>query len=245
MRLLSSLLTACGLALLTFPFTTPGASAQDIFVTPIPGAPFSAVVSVERSDVRHDGSIIRLKTVREIARDTRGRIHNESRILVPASSTETPKLVRIHLYDPESRVSTYLNPQQRTFWTQTVNHPPSATPPALRYGSPTGEGPHNEFAKEEDLGIHEIDGVPAHGIRETQTVHAENIGEDPEKEIVIVDEYWYSGDLRINLMMKHSDPRTGTVTMTVGQIARTDPDPSLFDIPEGYQPEKPGAGPKQ
>jgi hypothetical protein len=38
--------------------------------------------------------------------------------------------------------------------------------------------------------------VPAHGMRETQTVTAENDG----KEVVITDEYWYSQDLRINLM---------------------------------------------
>jgi hypothetical protein len=42
--------------------------------------------------------------------------------------------------------------------------------------------------------------VPAHGIRQTQTAADENNG----KEVVITDEYWYSQDLRINLMIKHS-----------------------------------------
>ena len=82
----------------------------------------------------------------------------------------------------------------------------------------------------EHLGIREIEGVPAHGIRQIQTVTDENDG----KEVVITDEYWYSQDLRINLMIKHSDPRNGMTTMTVAQIRRTEPDPAFFEVPEGY-----------
>ena len=244
MRLLSSLPAVSGLVLLAIAFPPPGASAQDIFVTPILNEPFSAVVHVERSRLQRDGSIVSFKTVRDIARDSRGRVHNESRVLVPVSDTKTPQLVRIHLYDPQTRISILLNPQQRTFSTQTVNHPPSTAPPALRYASPTGDGlPQNEFTKEEDLGIHEIEGVPAHGIRETQMIPAENSGTD--KEIVIADEYWYSEDLRINLMIRHSDPRTGTVAMTVAQVTRTEPDPALFEIPDGYRPAGAGRGTNQ
>jgi hypothetical protein len=210
------------------------ASAQDIFVTPIPGVPFSGIVNVERSLTQPDGSIVNRKTMRDIGRDSRGRIHNESRALVPVSDTKTPQIESIHLYDPQTRISAMLNPQERTFWTQTVNRPPATVPPALLYASPTGDSlPQNEFAKKEDLGIRDIEGLPAHGVRETQSIPAESSGRN--KEIIITDEYWYSDDLRINLMIKHSDPRTGTVTMTVAQIARTEPDPTLFEIPHGYR----------
>lgn len=210
------------------------ASAQDIFVTPIPGVPFNGTVKVERSRVHPDGSIVNLKTIRAIARDSRGRIHNESRELVPVSSTETPRITSIHLYDPQTRISVMLNPQARTFWTSVVNRPPSTVPPALLNASPTGNSlPQNEFTKEEDLGIQDVEGVPVHGVRETQAIAAENSGTG--KEVLITDEYWYSDDLRINLMIKHSDPRSGTVTMTVVQVTRTDPDPALFEIPDGYR----------
>jgi hypothetical protein len=223
------------LVLLAVAIATPAAAAQDIFVTPIPNLPFSGVVNVERSYVRPDGSIVNFKTIREIDRDSRGRIHNESRVFLPVSGTNTPRVVRIHLYDPQTRISTMLNPQERTFWTQTVNNPPSTVPPAPRYASATGQGlPQNEFTRVEDLGVHEIEGLLAHGFRETQTIPAENGGTG--KETVITDEYWYSDDLRINLMIKHSDPRTGTVTLTVAQVVRTEPDPSRFEIPDGYKP---------
>jgi hypothetical protein len=239
MRSLSSLPAVFWLVLLAVAIAAPRASAQDIFVTPVPNAPFTGVVNVERSFVQHDGSIVIFKTIREIGRDSRGRIHNESRVLVPVSDTNTPQVVRIHLYDPQTRISTMLNPQERTFWTETVNHPPATVPPAVRYASPTGDSlPQNEFTKEEDLGIHEMEGLLAHGVRDTQTIPAENSGIG--KEIVITDEYWYSDELRINLMIRHSDPRTGTVTMTVAQVARTEPDPALFEIPDGYKPARAG-----
>jgi hypothetical protein len=56
------------------------------------------------------------------------------------------------------------------------------------------------------------------------------------------DEYRYSDDLRINLIIKHSDPRTGSVTMTVTQVIRTEPDSARFEIPDGYKPT--GTGPE-
>jgi hypothetical protein len=75
-------------------------------------------------------------------------------------------------------------------------------------------------------------GEPVRGLRETQTIPAEKSGRG--KEVVITDEYWYSDDLRINIMIKHSDPRAGTTTLTVTQITREEPDPTLFEIPDSY-----------
>ena len=226
-----------GLVLLLFATGAPHASAQvDVFVTPIPNAPFSAVVRVERSFVQPDGSVANLKSMRDIGRDSRGRIHNEARAMVPVSSTATPRVTSIHLYDPQTRISTGLDPKKRTFWTRTLNHPPATVPPSVRYGSPSDNGlPQNEFTKAEDLGVSDMQGLPVHGVREVQTIPGET-GEN--KEIVITDEYWYSEDLRINMMIRHNDPRKGTVTMTVTQVTRTEPDPALFEIPEGYKPTR-------
>lgn len=205
-------------------------SAQSLFMTPIPNTPFTGVVNIERTEIRSDGLVIQYNSTREVARDNRGRIHNELRSFIPTSSTDTPKLLRIHLYDPQTRVSTEINVLKRTYWTRTMNHPPSTEPPSIRFAAPDGNAPPSEFTKEEDLGIREIAGVPAHGMRQTQTVTDEKTG----KEIVITDESWYSQELRINLMMKNSDPRKGTTTMTVTQVNQVEPDPALFDIPEGY-----------
>jgi hypothetical protein len=217
--------------LLVAAILTPRSSAQDIFVTPVANAPFSAVVNVERTSVGRDGRIFEIKSFREIGRDSSGRIHNERRTPVPASSDQTPKLDHIHLYDPQSRVSTEINVEKKTFWTRTMNHPPSTEPPSIRFAAPDGNAPPSEFTKDEDLGVQEIDGVSAHGIRETQTVVDENTGKD----VVVTDEYWYSQDLRINLIVKHNDPRKESTTLTVTQIKQATPDPQFFEIPEGFK----------
>jgi hypothetical protein len=215
------------------------AQILDVFVTPIPNAPFSGVIDVERSFVQRDGSIIARKTVRNIARDSRGRIRNENSTLLPVSSRETPLVISVLIYDPQTRISTMLFPQQQVFSSGAVNRPPETVPPGL-----VGRGVlPNDFTKEEDLGVHEVGGVAARGIREVQIIPAEQ--NSTGKEIVITDEFWYSDDLRIYVVIKHNDPRTGSVTMTVSQINRNDPDPALFVIPEGYKPGRPGREPNQ
>jgi hypothetical protein len=209
------------------------ARAQDLFVTPVPDAPFHGTVVVERTIVQPNGSVTGLRTMREIGRDSQGRIHNESRTLVPLSSTATPTLVQIHLYDPQTRISTMISPPEKIFWTRTVNRPPETEPPTLANATPTAAyQPPNQYAKQEDLGTREIAGLQAHGVRATQTISAATSGMG--KDVIVTDEYWYSNDLRINLVTKHSDPRTGSVALTVTEVDRGEPDAALFAIPEGY-----------
>jgi hypothetical protein len=215
----------------------PGGLAQntsDIFLTPVADAPFAGVINVERTVVQPDGLVVNLKTVRDVARDSQGRVYNVFRALVPATVDGAPPIVRVHFYDPQTRNYAYLYPQQHTYQTGTVNHPPAAEPADL-VASPAGNtAPLNQFTKEEDLGTHPVEGVPAHGVREIQTIPAASSGTG--KEIVLTDEYWYSDDLHMNVMVKHNDPRKGSIAMTLTQVTRTDPDPSLFQIPEGYKP---------
>ncbi len=218
---------SCLVFLMAVPSGAFGQGGPDIFVTPVPNAPFSAMVDVERTIVQQNGVVTHLKTLRNVGRDGHGRIYTERRLLVPAASTATPELLGVHLYDPQTRISTMLDPQQKTFWTQVVNRPPATQPPGSNL-------PPSQFTKEEDLGTRQIDGMAAHGMRETQVIPAEANGSG--KEIVTTDEHWYSEDLRINLVIKHDDPRHGSVAMTVTNVRIGEPDPALFRVPEGYGP---------
>jgi hypothetical protein len=213
----------------------PGGLAQDtsgILVPPVPNAPFTGVIKVARTIVQLDGKVQSLMTIRDTARDSQGRLYNVFRALVPDDFPGTPPTIRIHFYDPQTRNYTYLYPNHHIYVTGTVNHPPAAEPADL-IASPAGNSaPLNQFTKEQDLGTQSIEGITAHGVRVTQTVPSSSTG----SEVVLTDEYWYSDDLRMNVMVKHNDPRKGSVTMTLTQAARTDPDPSLFQIPEGYKP---------
>jgi hypothetical protein len=225
---------------IAFAVLIPVAAAQTrgVFVTPIPNVPLLAVVNTQSSQILKDGTTLNRKTLSAIARDGHGRIFNERRPLIPASETATPPILSILIYDPQTRMSTFIDPQNRLAWQSMLNRPPSSAPPevgSIPLGSNT---PPSQYIKEEDLGTRKMEGVDVHGTRDTQTIPAEANG---GKEITVVDEYWYSEDLRLNMLAIHKDPRTGEQTTTVTQLDRGEPDPAIFEIPSDYKIVQRGA----
>jgi hypothetical protein len=220
--------------------TAPGARAQagqGIFVTPVPGAPFVGLVSVQRTILQPGGHTLTIHTTHMIARDAQGRIRAEMSTFLLPNSTAAPVVVRVLIYDPQNRLSTTLFPVSRMFRIFPVRHPPATEAPA-DYASPAGSTqPPSRYTNEQDLGTRTIAGQEVHGVRETQKIPAAASGTG--KDIVVTDEYWYSYDLKMNLSVTHTDPRTGSVTMTVTGLTRIDPDPSLFAIPADYRPFTP------
>jgi hypothetical protein len=84
----------------------------------------------------------------------------------------------------------------------------------------------------EQLGKQTIEGVEAEGTRTTVTIPAGEIGN--ERAIEIVSERWYSSELQLVVMTRHSDPRFGETTYKLTNINRTEPAKSLFEVPSGY-----------
>ncbi|MFL6332120.1 MAG: hypothetical protein ACJ754_02145 [Pyrinomonadaceae bacterium] len=87
-------------------------------------------------------------------------------------------------------------------------------------------------AKTEKLEARSFDGVQAEGTRTTVTIPAGEIGN--EQPIQIVDEHWYSPDLQVVVMTRHSDPRSGETTYRLTNISRTEPAATLFQVPSDY-----------
>jgi hypothetical protein len=85
----------------------------------------------------------------------------------------------------------------------------------------------------ESLGTQVMEGVNAQGNRETSTIDAGAIGND--RPIQTVSERWYSPDLQMDVMTRRSDPRSGEEITRLANINRAEPDPSLFELPPGYQ----------
>ena len=85
----------------------------------------------------------------------------------------------------------------------------------------------------EDLGTRDFEGVSAAGTRTVTTIPAGAIGN--ERAIEISYERWYSKELELVVYSKHSDPRMGEQTYRLTNIVRTEPDPSLFTVPQGYR----------
>lgn len=87
--------------------------------------------------------------------------------------------------------------------------------------------------KTEDLGVQNMEGVLAAGKRTTTTIPAGKIGN--VKDIQIVSEQWFSDELQVLVMTRHSDPRSGDTTYRLRNILRAEPDPTLFAVPADYQ----------
>src|SRR5262245_29923520 len=84
----------------------------------------------------------------------------------------------------------------------------------------------------EQLGKHMVEGVESEGARAVTTMPAGAIGN--ERPIETVNETWYSPELKMMILSKHSDPRFGESTYRVGNIVRSEPDAALFQIPSEY-----------
>jgi hypothetical protein len=85
----------------------------------------------------------------------------------------------------------------------------------------------------EDLGEQVLEGVLAHGTRETSTIPAGALGN--ERAIVITSERWYSADIDAVVSSKTSDPRFGETSYQLVNVVRSEPAPDLFTIPSGYE----------
>jgi hypothetical protein len=48
-------------------------------------------------------------------------------------------------------------------------------------------------------------------------------------------ETWRSSELETTLLFKISDPRSGETSIRLTNISRSEPDPSLFQVPDGFE----------
>ena len=94
------------------------------------------------------------------------------------------------------------------------------------------EALNDKSVNKESLGKQVIEGVEAEGTRLTRTIPAGEIGN--EQPINIISEMWYSNDLQVIVMSRHSDPRFGETTFKLTGINRSEPAKALFEVPSDY-----------
>ena len=78
-----------------------------------------------------------------------------------------------------------------------------------------------------------MNGVMADGRRISMTFAIGTFGND--RPIVTIMEEWTSPELKIMLLRKQSDPRSGEETTTVQNLSRAEPDANLFQPPSDYE----------
>ena len=84
----------------------------------------------------------------------------------------------------------------------------------------------------ENLGQQTVEGISATGTRSTTTIPAGAIGNLQPIKVVV--EQWFSPDLQVLVLTKHSDPRSGETTYKLQNLVRAEPDRSLFTVPPDY-----------
>jgi hypothetical protein len=81
----------------------------------------------------------------------------------------------------------------------------------------------------EELPAQTVNGVYCRGSRVTTVIPAGTFGND--RDVKVVNERWYSDDLRALIKSTNSDPRFGISTYELTNIVQAPPDPSLFLVP--------------
>jgi hypothetical protein len=224
----------------------------------VKGAPYSAQAITETTQILSDGNRIVNSSTAAVYRDGEGRTRREQTLkAIGAFSVSGESFKTISINDPVAGVAYVLEPHSHSarkiqglrveagqaagFKVSTVsegnvifNRTPNGEV-QLRRGTVEAkvreEKERNEF-RNEDLGTQAIEGVNAVGSKTTITIPAGQIGN--ERSIEIVDERWFSPDLKTVVMTRHSDPRSGEVIYRLTNINRTEPDHSLFEVPSDY-----------
>jgi len=206
-----------------------------VSIPSVPNLPFTAKVVISSTRMLGDGTQVQRKTTNVIARDSQGRWHNEGRQLLAVADSSEPRIFYIGIYDPQSRTRSVIYPAQKLVRVFHVN------PSAITVPRQTAPLPNGVILSKFELGTQVAEGLELHGTRETRTFPAGVYGNDRPFEVV--DEFWYSSDLKINIIVRHNDPRTGVQTVGVTELTRTEPDPKLFEVPEDYRRvEEPSSG---
>ncbi len=199
------------------------------------GMPYTATRKTTRVQKLADGTTITTENTTKEARDSNGRTYHENQIK-PFGGAGQAEFSVINVIDPVSRIQMNWTTNQKEVTVFHMREPgqikqvqqtaavTQPQPPAIKVVQTKPEM--------EDLGIKTIAGLEAKGTRVTRVIPAGREGND--RPLTITSENWFSPDLRIMVMSTNDDPRSGATTMELTDIDRGEPDPTLFQVPEGF-----------
>jgi len=225
-----------------------------------PAPPYSAEQTTEQVQTLADGTHITQGVQKTLLyRDSAGRTRTEHTFAPPPGAPPTISIpTMIQIMDPVAGYMYHLNPQDHT--ARRIAWPPggrqvtgkssgaitfrsgalSATLPASAPAISTSvvsvpAVPSNALhpqIQREPLGTDTMEGLAVSGTRVTTTYPDGSVGND--RPITVVTETWSSPDLRMPVLSKTSDPRSGETTLKLNNVSLSEPDPSLFQIPADY-----------
>lgn len=245
----------------SFGFSAPLFQAPAIVGAPYCGDQ----VSERRQTLADGTNIVQQGSSRRACRDSQGRTRFEQPRLLMVRGSTLDEIRPIEITDPVAGYRYVVDPYNQVAHQSKLPPPPvppgirpmpsrgvapSGAQGAARGGrAPMPQGmparmpdmgmpaspadPSRPVSTSESLGVQTIDGVPVEGRRTTTTYPAGSQGND--RPIVVTSENWYSAELRLTVLLKTVDPRTGENIMRMDNFSRSEPDPGLFQIPPGYR----------
>jgi hypothetical protein len=217
---------------------------QSIYIPPLLNAPFTAIVHTEWTRPLSEGGNFTFVNQRRVARDSLGRIYEERWLLAPKGKEDRSLMNLIQIADPNAHTLyncfTLRMPHRCVL--QTFREAAETEyKPAI---GKTGPLPDNVgFRTQQDLGTRSIEGIETNGTRETTNYNAGVLGSD--QPFSAHREFWQAPQLGVNLYSEVVDPGVGKQVFTLTDINLAEPDPKLFELPEGFVVEdqrKPAAG---
>ena len=209
---------------------------QSIVVPPKAGAPFTLTLETEWVRQLYDGGTVTFVNKRRIARDAAGRVYQERWALVPKNDNRVHSimtLIQIHDPDAHTRYDCFLVDIGANTC-ELLDYTGSTAKSYQPLSPPTGPLPGDQgSAIHEDLGKQFIAGVETKGTHDSLIYNPGAFGND--RKLTVESEFWWSPQLGLNLLSVRNDPRIGKQTFTVTDLVLGDPDPSLFQLPQGFK----------
>jgi hypothetical protein len=202
--------------------TVPGIDAL-----PYPGIPFSGIDNIVWTRTAADGTTTTVSITAKIARNAQGKLYRERHHFAPAGVDPAKTMYEFIILDPvdHSRATCHVASHECYiifYEPQSADH--------LR---PVGPFDNNRrYLTRDSLGTQTMNGLTVTGTKETTTIAPGTIGN--EREVSSTREFWYAPDLKTNLAVTRMDPRDGTQVIHLDVQSRSDPDPAVFAIPQGY-----------
>ena len=230
-------------------------SSRDVGGPVITGASYSGEQVSESVQILADGTRITRKMPgqnQKMYRDFAGRTRTE-RPMFPGIPPNAPNpyrdVVVAIIYDPVAGFRYTLDPVNHVAHRQKVQSsaqqasrnlasapasPPRAAPvqASSAVPPPNGDGRLRRTISQDSVGTQLINGVQAEGHRTIETIPPDAEGND--RPITVVSETWFSPELKLTVLSKRSDPRSGESTVQMLNLSRAEPDPSLFTVPGDY-----------
>jgi hypothetical protein len=226
----------------------------------VKGAPYSADETTTTTQMLFDGNRIVNSSAMKVYRDQQGRTRVERTLANIGNVAAGQPTTNVTINDPVAGIRYVLDAGTRSAFKSSLSGGPvdaeamarlkkladekqvattitraRTDPGSFTFTTSSGGGTIalKSNGKREELGSSNMSGVAVQGSKTTTVIPAGTMGND--RDINIVEEHWYSPDLKMNVMTKRTDPRMGETVFQVNNLSRLNPDMSLFQVPGDYQ----------